>query len=139
MFISDISAPDQDAIDQLKAGLIAYNAPYTQGLADECISCFVRDDNNAIKGGVLAKIYWGWLYIEWFWLDESLRGTGVGSELLNKIENHALSLNVRHFRLETASFQALGFYKKNGYDVFGVLQDMPPGHQTYFLKKVAVT
>jgi len=27
------------------------------------------------------------------------------------------------------------FYKQHGYQVFGELQDFPPGHQRYFLTK----
>jgi hypothetical protein len=37
--------------------------------------------------------------------------------------------------LETLSFQARGFYERYGYSVFGELDDFPPGHRKYFLKK----
>ncbi len=36
------------------------------------------------------------------------------------------------------SFQALPFYQKLGYTVFGQLDDLPIGHQMYFLQKALV-
>jgi hypothetical protein len=35
----------------------------------------------------------------------------------------------------TGSFNALPFYLKRGYTVFGELPDMPPGHTQYFMCK----
>jgi hypothetical protein len=37
--------------------------------------------------------------------------------------------------LETHSFQARPFYEKCGYKVFGTLEDYPPGHAKFFLRK----
>ena len=37
--------------------------------------------------------------------------------------------------LDTAEFQALGFYRKAGYRVFGELDDNPPGFKTFYLEK----
>ncbi len=51
------------------------------------------------------------------------------------MEEYALSKNTTNIRLETTTFQALGFYVKAGYSVFGELADMPKGHTSYFLQK----
>ena len=37
--------------------------------------------------------------------------------------------------LDTHSFQARPFYEKLGYTVFGVLENFPPGHTRYYLRK----
>jgi hypothetical protein len=50
-------------------------------------------------------------------------------------EAEARQRGAQHAYLDTFSFQAPGFYKKHGYQVFGELQDFPPGHQRYFLTK----
>jgi hypothetical protein len=38
-------------------------------------------------------------------------------------------------RVETTSFQARPFYERLGYEVYGVLDECPVGHTTYFMKK----
>ena len=58
-----------------------------------------------------------------------------GTRLLGTMEQYARSQGITNYHLETTSFQALPFYQKQGYAVFGELPDMPPGHITYFLKK----
>jgi len=40
--------------------------------------------------------------------------------------------------LETASFQAREFYEKQGYEVFGELDDFPKGHTMFYMKKVLI-
>jgi len=37
--------------------------------------------------------------------------------------------------LDTFSFQSPDFYKQHGYQVFGELQDFPPGNQRYFFTR----
>jgi hypothetical protein len=37
--------------------------------------------------------------------------------------------------LDTFDFQARDFYERNGYELFGALDDCPPGHKRYYLKK----
>ena len=39
--------------------------------------------------------------------------------------------------LETHSYEALGFYQKRGYEVFGTLEDYPPGHTQVFPAQAA--
>ncbi|OXX74824.1 GNAT family N-acetyltransferase, partial [Vibrio sp. V19_P1S1T109] len=68
-------------------------------------------------------------------VSDSVRSNGLGSKLLQQLENYALSKGVTNYRLETTSFQALDFYKKQGYVLFGQLPDMPPTFTSYFLKK----
>jgi hypothetical protein len=38
--------------------------------------------------------------------------------------------------LDTMSFQSRPFYEKHGYQVFGVLEDHPLGHNRYFMRKL---
>jgi hypothetical protein len=38
--------------------------------------------------------------------------------------------------LDTFDWQTKEFYLKHGYEVFGVLDDCPPGHKRYYMKKV---
>ena len=86
-------------------------------------------------GGVIGATYWDWFQLDLMWVKEELRGHGYGRRLLTLAENEARRRGARHVHLDTFSFQAPGFYEKCGYQVFGVLQDYPAGHQRFYLAK----
>ncbi len=76
-----------------------------------------------------------WLYIDVFWLDESVRRQGWGEKILQTAEEEARGRGCHRVYLDTLDFQALPFYQKYGYSVFGVLDDFPLGHKRYYLQK----
>jgi ribosomal protein S18 acetylase RimI-like enzyme len=69
------------------------------------------------------------------WIREDHRLRGWGTRILQTTEAEAIKKGCRHSRLETYSFQALGFYQKNGYRVFSELGNVAQDHRLYFLKK----
>ena len=98
--------------------------------------CFVlQAPNQEIVGGVIGATYWDWFYVDLMWIKEELRGHGHGHRLLTLAEDEARKRGAKKAHLDTFSFQAPEFYKQHGYQVFGELQDFPPGHQRYFLTK----
>jgi GNAT superfamily N-acetyltransferase len=60
---------------------------------------------------------------------------GLGSRLMADAEQEALRRGCDSAHLMTGSFNALPFYQKRGYTIFGELSDMPPGHTQYFMCK----
>ncbi|HSJ52854.1 MAG TPA: GNAT family N-acetyltransferase, partial [Anaerolineae bacterium] len=90
---------------------------------------------GVVVGGVIGATFWDWFYINLMWIKEELRGRGYGHQLLTLAEDKARERGARHAYLDTFSFQAPDFYKQHGYEVFGELQDFPPGHQRYFMTK----
>ena len=86
--------------------------------------CFViQGPDEEVVGGVIAATHWDWFYIDLIWIKEELA------------DDTARQLGARNAYLDTFSFQALDFYKKYGYQVFGELKDFPVGHQRYYLTK----
>lgn len=128
--------PDERDLDALRIGLSGYNQIAAGSHLRERIASFIKDEHGKVLGGIVADIKWGWLHIDWLWIDESIRQDGWGGRLLASLEEYAQSKGITRFHLETTSFQALPFYQKQGYSLFGELPDMPPGHITYFLKKL---
>ncbi len=119
--------------------LVEYNlgqVPKTQELDFIYINKKIVDENNKIIAGCLAKMYcWNVLYIDILWVDEKYRKCGLGTKLLNEIEKIAFKENCSLIHLDTFDFQAKDFYTKQGYEVFGVLEDCPVNHCRYYLKK----
>lgn len=98
--------------------------------------CFVlRAPDEEIVGGVIGATHWDWFYVNLMWIKAEHRGLGYGHQLLTLAEDKARERGAKHAYLDTFSFQALEFYQKFGYEVFGELKEFPPGHQRYYLKK----
>ena len=73
--------------------------------------------------------------MELFFIPEDLRRDGLGASLLAQAEREARARGCHGAWLDTYSFQARGFYERQGYSVFGRIDDYPPGHCRYFLSK----
>jgi GNAT superfamily N-acetyltransferase len=116
--------------------LVEYNSD-RQSEKDEYqpLAVLIRDDNNAIVGGLIGKTQWGWLFVSHLWVAQVLRGQGYGKQLIAKAGAAAKQRGCSYAYLDTFSFQSLGFYERLGYQIFGVLENFPPGHQRYFLQK----
>ncbi len=128
-------SPDPRDMRYVEDALAAYNEAQVGDDHHQPVAVFLRTPDEAIVGGILGMTYWGWLNISILWIAEEWRGAGYGRRLLAAIETEALRRGCRHAHVDTMSFQALPFYLKHGYTVFGELQDLPPGHARYFLQK----
>ena len=116
-------------------GLDAYNTEKAGPTKWKRFAVSVRDKDDAIRGGIVGYTMWNWCFVELLWIDGELRGSGIGTDLLAKAEALAARRGARHIYLDTFSFQGDGFYQRLGYEVFGELDDFPPGHRRMWLKK----
>ncbi len=128
-------APDPADVDVVKQGLDTYDA--AQGAVVDWVPLvvFARDAEGTIVAGLTGSTYWGYLYVGRLWTEERIRRGGLGSRLLAAAEQEAVRRGCHSVHLMTGSFNALPFYQKRGYTVFGELADMPPGHTQYFMRK----
>jgi ribosomal protein S18 acetylase RimI-like enzyme len=101
----------------------------------QTLNVLIRDAQGAIAGGLAGTTYWGWLEVDKLWVGEPLRGQGHGRRLLLAAETEAQQRGCTRVFLTTFSFQARGFYEKQGYRVVGQLDDYPPGATFYWLRK----
>jgi ribosomal protein S18 acetylase RimI-like enzyme len=116
-------------------GISTYNDQQA-GESSGKLLCFVlQASDGEVVGGVIGETHWDWLYINLMWIREDLRGRGYGKRLLELAENEARERGSKNAYLDTFSFQAPDFYKKQGYKVFGELEDFPKGHQRYYCRK----
>ena len=119
--------------------LVEYNltqVPATQEILFENINKKFLNANGEIIAGCVARMYcWNVLYIDILWVDKNYRNQGLGSKLLEYVEDTAKKKGCYLIHLDTFDFQAKDFYFKHGYEVFGTLKDCPKGHCRYYLKK----
>ncbi|WP_346354759.1 GNAT family N-acetyltransferase [Azotosporobacter soli] len=135
-----LSEGDEASAAYIRKQLIAYNmasVPRDGLLELEPLQIVLKDEAGTIVGGINANTiaYWKKCRIDIFWIDENYRKTGYGSILLKKVEEIARDRGCTVVQLDTYSFQAPAFYQKNGYEVFGAIENSPTGHTQYFLKK----
>jgi ribosomal protein S18 acetylase RimI-like enzyme len=128
--------PERSAWGIIGRGLSAFNQQQAGDEGAQRICYVIQAPNHEIVGGVVAAIYWDWLYIDLMWMKEELRGRGYGSRLLVLAEEEARKRGAKHAFLDTFSFQAPGFYEKHGYRVYGELQNFPQSHRRYFMSKL---
>ncbi|MHC5268759.1 GNAT family N-acetyltransferase [Enterococcus sp. LJL98] len=93
-------------------------------------------DGEKIAGGIVVKQTYESMYIHLLAVDDAYRGQRIGSQLMEAVEKLAIEREMIHLTLTTKSYQALAFYQKQGYEVFGELADMPMrGVTKYYLSK----
>jgi GNAT superfamily N-acetyltransferase len=129
------AAPDQADVQAIQGGLDAHNAAAGAPMDWVPLAVVVRDGQGNLVGGLTGGTYWGWLHIGYLWITEDLRGRGHGTRILLEAEGEAVRRGCHRAHLDTHDFQALPFYLKHGYSVYGELQDLPPGHWRYSLQK----
>ncbi len=135
----DISIVEQitDSLrEELLVGLRRYNAQFIDFSQHGALGVFCRDEAGAMTGGLIADKRGLWLCINYLWVSESVRGTGLGTTLMNRAEQEASRLGCIHSLVDTFSFQALPFYEKLGYKCQMTLPDFPEaGLQRHYLIK----
>ena len=127
--------PQPHEIEFLMQQIINFNTNRVGEGNYERLAIFLKDSSQNIMGGLAGETYWQWLYIDVLWIHESFRGKKYGDALLSAAEQAAVARGCHYAYLDTFSFQALAFYQKRGYVIFGELPDFPQGYTRFFLKK----
>ena len=117
---------DADLDQRLSDELDKVNAAATPGV-DPARELTVR---VADADGELAAGISGWTWgvaagIGMTWVREDVRGTGLGAELLAAFEGEALSRGCTHVFTTSFTFQAPGFYERQGYRELFRWEDLP--------------
>ncbi|WP_299382593.1 GNAT family N-acetyltransferase [uncultured Lacinutrix sp.] len=87
-------------------------------------TCFVAENENEIVGAALVyKRYSTWkgevLHLEDLIVRKSMRGSGLGTELLNEVVKHGNAMGVKRISWEVIDWNepAITFYEKKGANV----------------------
>src|SRR5262249_50160020 len=127
--------PEPDAERIIGDGLNAFNDA-TVGYADRVpLHVLVSDpDTGTIVGGITGRTSLGLMFIDLVYLLE-IRGRDIGARMMALAEEEARRRGCRAGVLYTINFQAPGFYKRLGWNVFGEIPCDPPGTSRIFLTK----
>src|SRR5215475_12610383 len=105
-------------------GLIGYNAEKLGKQRYKRLAVSLRERNKVV-GGIVGELWTTVLFIQWFWIEQKLRGKNHGTKLMKAIEDEARRLGATRSYVDTMSFQAPGFYGTCGYSEFGSIDGYP--------------
>ena len=119
-------------------GLLQYNIDATGGLLQKPsldINLVVRNGEGLVVGGIMCETYLMCLDIDVLWMDKAYRGQGFGHQLISRAENIAREAGCLFAHTCTYSFQSPEFYKRQGYEIYAVMDGFPNDIKLYRLKK----
>jgi GNAT superfamily N-acetyltransferase len=139
MDVNHFSVEDQPAAHDLEFvedQINRYNMAQVGAFDGRDLAIFVRNEQQEIVAGLTAYTWAGMCEIKFLWVQPELRAQGYGGRLLEAAEQEARARGCSIVILGTYSFQAPAFYQKRGYAMVGSIDDCPPGHTNYYLKKM---
>jgi GNAT superfamily N-acetyltransferase len=119
----------------LSGSLTAFNDADVGASGRKLLAVFMRDEGGAIVAGISGYTAWGWLYVQWLWVDETLRGRRVAAGMLDAAEREAMARGCHGAWIDTFNPLAARVYERQGYRPFGSLPDFPVGRSRIFLQK----
>ncbi|MEY0876607.1 GNAT family N-acetyltransferase [Providencia manganoxydans] len=131
------TSPSEAEIEQIYQSLLTYNLQFFNEDIHSPLAVFYEREGK-ILGGITGSKLDNWLRIKYLWLDESLRKQGIGTQLIQAMEDKAKQLGAKYAEVDTFSFQAKPFYEKQGYQIISTLIEYPVQHEKYyFMKKLS--
>lgn len=138
--ISSLSVAAQDGLTthniqaglgrEVERGRFAFYISSSKHLTPDC----------AVQGAACGAFKGEWLHIELIWVDQTLQGQGLGSRMMQAIEDKARAKGCIGMHLTTFDFQAPAFYERHGFEIFATLDDFPVrGHKRFYMIKRLAT
>jgi GNAT superfamily N-acetyltransferase len=115
-------------------GLIGYNTE-KMGKQNYKRPAISLREGEKIVGGIVGEVWTTVLFIQFFWMEQKLRGKDYGTRLIGAIEDEAKKFGATRSYLDTMSFQAPGFYRACGYEEFGSIDGYPEGVTRHWFTK----
>ena len=95
----------------------------------------VLGEGQEVLAGLICDVAYGWLSVEFLWVDTDHRGQGLGSRLLETGEQVGKARGRHGAHLTTYTFQAPEFYERCDYEQFAELDHYPGDQSLVFLRK----
>ena len=127
------SSPDLSELSESFWNYVSSQFPTLPHETEDKKFLFSATESSVFLGGIAGKVYWDGLEIDVLWVNEKYRRRGIAKKLLKEAEEYARSNGAVIAFLKTVD--AKEFYKKQGYKVYGQLEDRPIGSVLFHMKK----
>jgi GNAT superfamily N-acetyltransferase len=131
---------DEKPVSNLREAILRPLAEYNESKVGQFylgpVAIFLRHPaDDAIIGGLWGAYIHDWLAVDMLFVPEEFRGRGIGSTLMRMAEDVAQKRECVGIRVDTATYQAPGFYEKLGYQELARLKYHGQIHeQIYYFK-----
>lgn len=129
------ASPSPEELATITDALSAFNNSDVGPSDRQPLAVLIRDTDGKVTGGLSGFTAWGWLFIQMLYIPDTLRGTGMAGNILARAEEEAKARGCHGAWIDTFNPQALRAYLRQGYEIFGELQDFPEGRTRSFLRK----
>lgn len=127
---------EQDRLEIFEK-LLAYNLKKLGDQQPRPLAVFLKNESGEKTAGLIGQTFGNWLTATYLWVQESERGKGLGSQILQSAEGAAKTRGCRFAFLDTFDFQAPAFYRRRGYQEVFALETYPlTGKRHYFTKRL---
>lgn len=115
--------------------LDAYNKKHLPDSLEGDILIGVYDEAARLIGGLDAEMTVDkMVYLSTIFIEEGYRGQGIGRMLMKEMEKQAVEKGADLIRLDSFSWEGVGFYERLGYEVIGHYT-IKEGFEEYFYMK----
>lgn len=129
---------DEGTRQAILGPLVEYNQSQAGPSHSHSLVVLIRRSAGEVVGGLWGYTSYEWLFTQLLFVPVSLRGAGIGTEVMRLAESEAVERGCHGAWLDTHEFQARGFYECLGYVCFGELPNYPTGYSRYFMGKQLV-
>ncbi len=98
--------------------------------------CFVAKENDELVGAIEGATFFSEVYIDELVVKDNQRGRGIGTKLINAVEEYYKDSGFNNMNTCTNEFQASIFYEKCGFELEFVRKnkDNPKLNKYFYIK-----
>ncbi|PZG54127.1 GNAT family N-acetyltransferase [Spongiactinospora gelatinilytica] len=133
--ILTVGGDDRELDERLDRELAAFNEAAIGAPYGDSFSVKVVDDDGELVGGLTAYTWGALCLISLLWVREDGRAHGWGAKILKAAELEAGRRGCDRVIVSTYTFQAPGFYQRQGYAEISRVPGIPGGHEDVYLLK----
>jgi ribosomal protein S18 acetylase RimI-like enzyme len=132
-FVNQVPEPIEE---KMREGFIEYERGHGIDVNFKRFALILYSDNEELIGVLNAFTAFSEVYIDDLWVDKFYRGQGHGKTLVKALEDRFKGQGFNNINLVTSQFQAPEFYRKCGFEVEFIRQNLknPQLTKTFLIK-----
>ncbi|MGE4349183.1 MAG: GNAT family N-acetyltransferase [Candidatus Berkiella sp.] len=134
--ISFVDKIPSEIEEKMEKGLEEYSLSHGIDVNYQPFAFVLFDEKDEVIGVLDAFSSYSSIHIRDIWVDKAHRGNGYGRKLIVELENHFKGKGLNNINLITCAYQAPEFYKKCGFKVEFIRENIknPKLTMTFFIK-----